>query len=136
MATETHVRIKRNPYQGFEVWVWGNGELTRRSFNNNHELMTVLTGECVDDDTLRQAADLFDDFEWDCEAQYPLGVSYRPEVAEAVCDSPVDEPVVDPRWRQAIESNTRCQFWKSLCGIAAFSCGLAVFSLFVVLSRK
>lgn len=90
MATETTVRIKRNPYHGFEVWVYGNGELTRRTFGNNHELITVLTAECVDDETLRHAADLFDEFEW--EQTFPLGVVY---VGEAVCDMAADEPDCD-----------------------------------------
>lgn len=90
MATETRIRITRNPYSGFEVWIWGNGELTRRSFHNGHELTTVLTGECVSDEALEAACDQFEALEW--QEAYPLGVVY---VGEAVCDCPVDgEPFV------------------------------------------
>lgn len=85
MATETTIRIRRNPYHGFEVWIYGNGELTRRSFDNSIDLAAKLAADCFDERTIEQACDLLDVYEWGGEPEYPLGVSYRP-VAEAVCD--------------------------------------------------
>ena len=88
MATETQIRIRRNPYSGYEVWIYGNGELTRRSFDNSIDLAAKLAADCFDDRTIEQACDLLDVYEWGGEPEYPLGVSYRP-VAEACCDEPV-----------------------------------------------
>jgi len=85
MATETQIRIRRNPYSGYEVWIYGNGELTRRSFDNSIDLAAKLAADCFDDRTIEQACDLLDVYEWGGEPEYPLGVSYRP-VAEAACD--------------------------------------------------
>lgn len=77
MALDTKIRIKRNPYHGFEVWVWGNGELTRRSFDNSIDLSAKLADDCFDDRTIESACDLLESMEWE-EPEYPLGVSYRP----------------------------------------------------------
>jgi hypothetical protein len=85
MATETKIRIRRNPYHGYEVWIYGNGELTRRSFDNSIDLAAKLAADCFDDRTIEQACDLLDIYEWGGEPEFPLGVSYRP-VAEACCD--------------------------------------------------
>lgn len=109
MATDTRIRITRNPYSGFEVWIWGNGELTRRSFNNGHELTTVLAGERVDDRTLEEACDMFEALEW--EQTYPLGVVY---VGEAATDSPVDPPTFGPfapRRNYVAEVNAKFYPW-------------------------
>lgn len=95
MPTETRIRIKRNPYQGYEVWLWGNGELTRRSFDNSIDLSSKLAADCVSDQDIEAACDLFERLEWE-EPEYPLGVSYRPPVAEAACDAPYDEPIYPP----------------------------------------
>lgn len=89
MATETKIRIRRNPYHGYEVWIYGNGELTRRSFDNSIDLSAKLAADCFDDRTIEEACDLLDVFEWGGEPELPLGVSYRP-VAEAVCDCEPD----------------------------------------------
>jgi hypothetical protein len=85
MATETKIRIRRNPYHGYEVWIYGNGELTRRSFDNSIDLAAKLAADCFDDRTIEEACDLLDVYEWGGEPEFPLGVSYRP-VAEACCD--------------------------------------------------
>lgn len=84
MATQSRIRIRRNPYHGYEVWLWANGELTRRSFDNGIDLAFKLAADCISDRDIEAACDLLDSLEWE-EPEYPLGVSYRP-VAEAVCD--------------------------------------------------
>ena len=56
MPTETRIRIKRNPYQGYEVWLWGNGELTRRSFDNSIDLSSKLAADCVSDQDIEDIA--------------------------------------------------------------------------------
>jgi hypothetical protein len=91
MATDTRIRIRRNPYHGFEVWLWGNGELTRRSFDNSIDLASKLAADCVSDQDIEDACDMFERLEW-AEPEYPLGVVY---VGEAVCD--FGEPAYDPR---------------------------------------
>lgn len=138
MATDISVRISRNPHgmpgARFEAsFIW-NGLLNRYQFDESDDLAYLMVKDKVHPEVRDEVMDALEKYEWvRTPPHFPLGVVY---VGEAACDSPIDEPAVDPRWRQAIESNARCQFWKSLCGIAAFSCGLAVFSLFVVLSRK
>ena len=47
MATETQIRIRRNPYSGYEVWIYGNGELTRRSFDNSIDLAAKLAADAA-----------------------------------------------------------------------------------------
>lgn len=104
MATETQIRIRRNPYSGYEVWIYGNGELTRRSFDNRIDLAFKLVDECFDNEIIERAMDTLDRLEWE-EPEYPLGVSYRP-VAEACCD----EPVYDGRtW--AFHEPDHSMFW-------------------------
>lgn len=76
MATDTIVKIRRNPYVGFEVEVRANGEITRRSFLNSHDLTTALVGECVDDQTIEAACDQYERLTFDD----------PPPVAEAVTD--------------------------------------------------
>lgn len=75
MATDTRIRIKRNPYNGYEVWLWGNGELTRRSFDNSLDLSAKLADDCFDDEAIEAACDMLERLEWH-EPEYPLGVSY------------------------------------------------------------
>lgn len=90
MATETKIRIRRNPYHGFEVWIYGNGELTRRSFDNSIDLASKLAADCFDDRTIEQACDLLDVYEWGGEPEFPLGVSYRPVAEAAAYEIPYD----------------------------------------------
>lgn len=87
MALETQIRIRRNPYHGYEVWIHDGKELTRRSFDNRLDLAFKLVDDCFDNSTIEQAMDMLDAMEWQ-EPEYPLGVSYMP-VAEACCDEPV-----------------------------------------------
>ena len=75
MATDTIIRIKRNPYHGYEVWLSANGELTRRSFDNAIDLVSKLAADCVSDRDIEAACDQFEALEWE-EPEYPLGVSY------------------------------------------------------------
>lgn len=86
MATET-IRIRRNPYHGFEVWINDGKKLTRRTFDNSIDLSVKLAAEKFSDETIEYACDLLESLEWE-EPEFPLGVSYRP-VAEACCDEPV-----------------------------------------------
>ena len=90
MATETQIRIRRNPYSGYEVWIYGNGELTRRSFDNSIDLAAKLAADCFDDRTIEQACDLLDVYEWGGEPEYPLSVSYRPVAEAAAYEIPYD----------------------------------------------
>lgn len=123
MPTETRIRIKRNPYQGYEVWLWGNGELTRRSFDNSIDLSSKLAADCVSDQDIEAACDLFERLEWE-EPEYPLGVSYRPPVAEAVYDSPIDEsvPVDFDAKLSDLRSVVRSQWW--FTGLALVGIGV------------
>jgi hypothetical protein len=75
MATDTIIRIKRNPYHGYEVWLWANGELTRRCFDNTIDLAAKLAADCVSDRDIEMACDQFERLEWQ-EPEYPLGVSW------------------------------------------------------------
>lgn len=77
MALDTKIRIKRNPYHGFEVWVWGDGKLTRRTFADSIDLSAKLLAEKYDKHIAEAACDMLDELEWQ-EPEYPLGVSYRP----------------------------------------------------------
>jgi hypothetical protein len=86
MATDT-IRIKRNPYHGYEVWLWANGELTRRCFDNTIDLAAKLAADCVSDRDIEIACDQFERLEWE-EPEYPLGVSYIGEwtdLSEPTC---------------------------------------------------
>lgn len=108
MATETQIRIRRNPYSGYEVWIDDGKYLTRLCFDNGVDLAVKLVGMRLPDDTkldesiIHQSCDLFDTFEWN-EPEYPLGVSYMP-VAEACCDCVPNnwtvtyEPEPSPAW--------------------------------------
>lgn len=130
MATETTVRVARARYGGFVATFTWNGQWNRVFFENALEVAAELADQCVDADTIEHVMDAFEQMEWS-DSTYPL---FMP--AEAVCEVAIDEPVYDRHREAVVVARTQCQFWKSLCGIAAFSCGLAVFSLFVVLSRK
>lgn len=98
MATETKIRIRRNPYSGYEVWICERGELIRRSFDNSIDLATKLAGITLSDGTkldnrmIELACDLLDVYEWGGEPEYPLGVSYRPVAEAAAYEIPYDEP--------------------------------------------
>lgn len=102
MALETQIRIRRNPYHGYEVWIHDGKELTRRSFDNRLDLAFKLVDDCFDNSTIEQAMDMLDAMEWQ-EPEYPLGVSYMP-VAEACCDCVPNnwtvtyEPEPSPAW--------------------------------------
>lgn len=105
MPTETIIRIKRNPYHGYEAWLWVDGELTRRSFDNSLDLSAKLADDCFDDETIEAACDMLERLEWH-EPEYPLGVSYVGEQAsvtiydDPVCSSPrAVEP--SPFWEWA-----------------------------------
>lgn len=75
MATDTTIRIKRNPYHGYEVWLLANGELTRRCFDNTIDLAAKLAADCVSDRDIEAACEQFERLEWE-EPEYPLGVSW------------------------------------------------------------
>ena len=97
MATELHVRIRPNPYQGHEAVFWWNGMLNRYSFELRTELAIKLVDDCVPQPVIDEVMDSLDVFEWD-QPEYPLGVVW---VGEAVCDC--NEPVEYDRHRDAIE---------------------------------
>lgn len=92
MALETKIRIRRNPYSGYEVWIHERGELTRRSFDNSIDLSWKLAADCFSDETIEAACDMLDRLEWS-EPEFPLGVNYiggYVTVAEACCDCEPD----------------------------------------------
>jgi hypothetical protein len=128
MATETQIRIRRNPYHGYEVWIHDGKELTRRSFDNRLDLAFKLVDDCFDNSTIEQAMDMLDAMEWQ-EPEYPLGVSYRP-VAEAVCD-------YDPNaWAWAgLERSDTSRLWDWLAATIRIGAVAAPWVAIVILVR-
>lgn len=108
MPTDTKVRIRRNPYSDYEVWIQANGELTRRTFSNAFDLSTKLVGECVDERVIEEACDQFERLEW--EEPYPLFA----ECADAFYDSMERPP--------AAEAVTDCDCRDCQCGVNARLC--------------
>lgn len=140
MATDTRIRIKRDPCYGYEIWLWGNGELTRRSFNNSIDLSAKLADDRFDDETIEAACDILDVWEWGEPARtYPLGVV---DVGEAVCDcccGPVECTVTfpddAPHRAVAFQPAEPSPFWEWAAATLRVGAVVAPWAIVLVLCR-
>jgi len=134
MATETKIRIRRNPYSGYEVWIYGNGELTRRSFDNSIDLSWKLAADCFSDETIEAACDMLDRLEWE-EPEFPLGVNYIGGYVTS--NSPVYAPLSqETSEKQGFSSDVeQSRFWDWLAATIRLGAITAPWVAIVILVR-
>lgn len=134
LATDTRIRIKRNPYHGYEVSFRWWGWLQRFSFNDTRELSDMMAEECMDENIINTVVGRFEEWEWD-EPEYPLGVSYvgksvtsrTPLSAPFSSETPVKPAFfTDVELRPTYVDAVNAKFWKWVAGIALVALGIVL----------